>query len=193
MAKANPNTFSHRRRYEGFGHARYLTFSCFRNRPFLAADRAIGWCTDALGAAREKGLFDLWAWVIMPEHVHVLVLPRPGITVSRILSGIKQPVSKRALVYVRRERPDGLKVMADSQPSGRKSYRFWQRGGGYDRNVWTPGEIREKISYIHANPVRRGLVERPGDWRWSSWRAWTTGGEVPVPIDRQSVPTLSGR
>ncbi|NIA21881.1 MAG: hypothetical protein GWP05_07965 [Anaerolineaceae bacterium] len=41
-------------------------------------------------------MFDLWAWVIMPEHVHVLVLPRPGITVSRILSGIKQPVSKRS-------------------------------------------------------------------------------------------------
>ena len=82
--------------------------------------------------------------------------------------------------------------MADVQPNGHTSYRFWQRGGGYDRNIWTAEEIREKMGYIHANPVRRGLLERPGDWPWSSWQAWTTEGDTPVPLDRHSVPPLRG-
>ena len=172
MPMSDPPSFAHRRRYEGMGHARYLTFSCFQNRPFLSSGQAAGWFVQGLRAAREKQLFDLWAWVVMPEHVHVLVLPNEGVTVSRILSALKQPVSKRALVYLRRENPEGLTRLADVQPSGRMSYRFWQRGGGYDRNIWTPAKVQEKIGYVHANPVRRGLVERPGEWPWSSWRAW---------------------
>ena len=191
MSPSGRPSFSHRRRYEEMGHARYLTFSCFQNRPFLSKDRAATWLVEALRVAREKRLFDLWAWVIMPEHAHVLVLPKESVTVSRILSALKQPVSKRALVYLRREHPAGLAALADVQPSGSVSYRFWQRGGGYDRNTWTLEEIREKIGYIHANPVRRGLVERPHDWPWSSWRAWTAGDDLPVPIDRESVPTLT--
>ena len=192
MPTSDQPSFAHRRRYEGLGHAHYLTFSCFQNRRFLVSSRAAGWFVDALRAAREKGLFDLWAWVSMPDHAHVLVLPKDGVTVGRILSALKQPVSKRALLYLRRERPEGLGALADVQPNGDTSYRFWQRGGGYDRNIWTPEEIREKINYIHANPVRRGLVERPVDWPWSSWRAWTTGEEIPLPVDRDGVPSLRG-
>ena len=61
---------------------------------------------------------------------------------------------------------------------------------GYDRNIWTVSELREKIEYIHANPVRHGLVAHPREWQWSSWRAWDEGVDEPVPIDRESFPTL---
>jgi putative transposase len=80
--------------------------------------------------------------------------------------------------------------MADVQPSGKCSHRFWQRGGGYDRNIRTVKEMHEKIAYIHANPVRRGLVERVADWPWSSWRAWDEGIDDPLSIDRESLPPL---
>ena len=80
--------------------------------------------------------------------------------------------------------------MLDPQPSGRNAYRFWQPGRGYDRNIWTAEELHEKIDYIHANPVRRGLVERPGDWAWSSWRAWELGVDQPIAIDRDSLPAI---
>ena len=49
-----------------------------------------------------------------------------------------------------------------------RDVRFWQTGGGYDRNVFTEQQLLQKIAYIHQNPVRRRLVERPGDWQWSS-------------------------
>ena len=64
----------------------------------------------------------------------------------------------------------------------RGSVRFWQRGGGYDRNIHTENELEEKIVYIHENPVRRGLVLQATDWRWSSarWYAGVRTGQLEV-------------
>ena len=81
-----------------------------------------------------------------------------------------------------------LREMADIAPDGQASYRFWQRGGGYDRNLWSPEEIHEKIHYIHANPVRRGLVVRPEDWPWSSVHDYT--GSTNRPMATPSSPSI---
>jgi len=174
------------------GHAHYLTFSCFHNQPFLASERACGWLIDAIQTARVKHPFDLWAWVFMPDHVHMLIRPHDGVYIRHVLSAIKTPVGKRAAGWARREAPKLLAVMLDVQPNGRRTARLWQRGGGYDRNIWSPAELREKIRYIHDNPVRRGLAETGEDWRWSSWRAWQAGVDDPVPIDRDTLPALDG-
>ena len=77
----------HRQRYNVDGHARYLTFSCFHGRQFLTSQRARTWFLDALADARATYRFDLWGWVIMPDHAHLLILPQRGQDVSRILSG----------------------------------------------------------------------------------------------------------
>jgi putative transposase len=105
----------------------------------------------------------------MPEHAHLLVWPTElKYDISEILSSLKQSVAKRALIFVRREAPDFLPRMEDRQPGGKTHYRFWQRGGGYDRNVVEPYTVFQQIEYIHNNPVRRGLCERAEDWYWSS-------------------------
>ncbi|MCU0915423.1 MAG: transposase [Planctomycetes bacterium] len=122
----------------------------------------------------------------MPEHVHLVVLPHPGTRISRILSAIKASVAKRAILWVRGEHPAFLPHLEDRQPRRRCHYRFWQRGGGYDRNLRTAHDVREKITCMHANPLRRGLVVDPDDWHWSSCRAWQTGEDSPIPIDRAS-------
>jgi len=57
--------------------------------------------------------------------------------------------------------------MLDVQPNGLSSVRFWQRGGGYDRNFWSPKHTWQTIDYIHANPVVRGLCAGNVDWSWS--------------------------
>jgi putative transposase len=80
------------------------------------------------------------------------------------------PVQRAALAYLRRHAPAFLERLRDEQPNGEVHYRFWQRGGGYDRNVNEPATIRAMIEYIHDNPVRRGLVKRAIDWPWSSAR-----------------------
>ena len=73
----------------------------------------------------------------MPEHAHILLWPtQASYEISDILSAIKQSVAKRALLFVQKEAPGFLKHMEDRQPNGRTCHRFWQRGGGYDRNFF---------------------------------------------------------
>jgi putative transposase len=159
------------------GDARFLTFSCFRRQPFLCGQRACAWLIDALERSRETRGFDLWAFVFMSEHVHLLIYPgREPHRVADMLYTLKKSVTNRALAFVRRTAPEFLLRMKDRQPNGQVSYRFWQRGGGYDENLYKPAKIWDKIDYIHLNPVRRGLCERPADWKWSSARAYESGG-----------------
>jgi len=176
------------KRYDIEGDAHYLTFSCFGRLPLLSRDRSRGWVLQALQLGREKGMYDLWAYVIMPEHVHVVLWPHQSIRVSAILTTMKQSAAKRALLWLHRHAPHYLVQLREIRPSGAHCYRFWQRGGGYDRNLRSVPDIYEKIEYTHANPVRRGLVATPAEWPWSSCRAWETGEDTPIPIDRHSLP-----
>ena len=82
--------------------------------------------------------------------------------------------------------PSFLAKLTVTRGDGTKEKRFWQAGGGYDRNVIEPTTLAKVIEYIHLNPVRRGLVERPEDWAWSIAR-WYAGFR-PVPLEMD--PTL---
>jgi putative transposase len=162
--------FKRLRRIEGFNHARALNWSCFRNQPFLRSDRAGQWVVDAIIRAQIKHRFAVWAWCVMPSHVHMLIFPDPETrpAVASILRSIKLPVAQGAIAWAQRHSPASLARMEDRRPCGDVSYRFWQRGGGYDRNMTSDRTIWKVIDYIHANPVEEGLCERPEDWAWSS-------------------------
>ena len=179
------------RRYNDPGDAHALTFSGFHGQPFLSKERSCRWLIESLDSARRRLGFDIWAYVIMPEHCHVLILPRENdYSIGRILEAIKLPVTRRAKSYLERNHPEALRLMRDVQPGGSVAYRFWQRGGGHDRNLREPKAIHAEIEYMHNNPVRRGLVARAEDWPWSS-AAWYAGvREVLLVPDAASVPPL---
>lgn len=180
---------AHRKRFENRNHARFLTCSCYQRRKFLDRNRSRQWFVESLERARAIHGFDLWAWVIMPEHFHLLLFPRPGgPPIGPILLSIKQSTARRALNWTRAHRPDALEVFEDRRPDGSVVHRFWQRGGGYDRNLWSDTDIWEKIDYIHTNPVDRGLCERPEDWPWSSARSFREPEAGPITIDRARIP-----
>lgn len=171
------------------GHAHALTFSCFKNIRLLARERSRRWAVDAIDRARTRHRFHLWAYVIMPDHMHILLWPtQQDYSIAKILNTIKQSVSKRALAHLRQHAPDFLSQLADVQPSGKSSYRFWQRGCGYDRNLMEPGTIWATVDYIHANPVRAGLCAQVHDWVWSSAIEWHRPGHGMLRIDRKSMP-----
>ena len=181
------------KRYNDSGHAHFLTFSCFQRRPFLSRDRTREWFVKAVCLARERHELDLWAYVIMPEHAHLVIFPRrETYSISRILTTIKQSVSKTALAYVRANAPTFLQQMSDVTPSGSVTHRFWQRGGGYDRNLIEPDDVWEKIDYTHGNPVKRGLCARPEDWLWSSAAAHLRLPTGPMTVDLASLPRRRG-
>jgi putative transposase len=173
-----------RRSFDEPGHAHALTFSCFRRLPLLSSDRSRGWFTDALNVARRKLDFSIWAYVVMPEHVHLLIRPRrPQYRTAAVLAAIKRPVSAAARRWLEESgRADWIERLTVRE-SGRTVFRFWQAGGGFDENLWNVGPVEAVIRYIHENPVRRGLAANAIDWRWSSARWWSGFRDGPVEMD----------
>lgn len=181
------------RHYNNPGDAHELTFSCHQRLPLLTRDRTRLWLIEAIEKARRNLAFDVWAYVIMPEHAHLLVWPRRTIyDTSRILSAIKRPVAIKAIRYLREHSAAWLQRLAVCSRDGESRYRFWMPGGGYDRNVIEPSTAHEMVEYIHLNPVRRGLVTRAEDWKWSSaaWyaRVWPALLELDPTLPRASYP-----
>jgi putative transposase len=225
-----------RRRNNDADEPRELTFSCYRGFAFFERERTREWFREALEAARAKFGFQIWAYVVMPEHIHLVVYPgavasdprpsktqgvphgnadfspRPSKTqgaphavashprrsktqgvppgeqaksegderMSRFLQAVKEPVARKAIAHLKATAPDWLDRLTVRE-GRRVRLRFWQPGGGYDRNVTSNLTLRAMVEYIHANPVRRGLVSRIEDWEWSSAR-WYAGMR-PVNID----------
>ena len=164
----------HRRRsFDEPGHAHELTFGCYRRHQFLASERACLWLARAIDRARERWDFDVWGYVFMPEHVHLVVRPRGGAAVASILKAIKQPVGRQAFCFLEAQAPEWLPRLTRER-NGRLERLFWQPGGGYDRNIVEPRTLGSVLDYLHQNPSRRGLVERAADWRWSS-AGWFEG------------------
>jgi REP-associated tyrosine transposase len=175
---------SHRRSYDLPGHAHELTFSCYHRYPFLNAERTCLWLAEAIEQARSELNFYLWAYVFMPEHVHLVVMPpATGAPIRAILQSIKEPVGRKAINYL----VAGASAWLDrvTRKRGRRVERlFWQSGGGYDRNITEPGTLWSIIEYLHLNPVRRGLVARAEEWRWSSARSYAGMGQPELRVDQ---------
>jgi putative transposase len=138
--------------------------------------------SESITRASAHHLYQVVAFVYMPEHIHLLVLPRPeASTISQYLFAIKRPVSYRVKQMLIDSESRLLHDLTIRQRPGVTTFRFWQEGSGYDRNMHSAAAIDAAIEYIHMNPVRRGLCERAGDWRWSSARYYLDDDYHPDP------------
>ena len=157
------------RHYDDPVSVRFITFSTYRATKSLRDSATIELFLSELSAARDKHCLKLLGYVVMPEHVHLVILPPPGARMGLVIREVK---SKMARAFFRRSRISGTQ--------GRNV--FWQKRC-YDRNCRTPEEVREKIEYCHRNPVRRGLVKEIGEWRWSSYNWYRGVDDVPLRMD----------
>jgi len=164
----------HRKRVKHFhvaGHFHELTFSCYGRKPLLTNDAWREKLARCIDAACHEERFVLNAFVFMPEHVHLLVLPSSGESnVSRLLARIKQPFSKTIKQILLEHQSHLLQSLTVRERPGKSCFRFWQEGSGFDRNLFTAEAVEASIDYIHVNPAKRGLCERAVDWKWSSAR-----------------------
>jgi putative transposase len=151
------------KRYQQPRDLHFVTFSCYRRQPLLASACAKRWFQAALEQARRQYDFYVVGYVIMPERVHLLVSEPERSTPARALQAMKQSVARRLIG---------------------EEKRFWQ-ARYYDFNVWTVKKRVEKLRYMHRNPVKRGLVVKPEDWAWSSFRHYMTGAEGVVEIESE--------
>jgi putative transposase len=110
----------HRRNYNETGHAHELTFSCYHGYAFLKAERTCKWLADSINVARIELQFDLWSFVFMPDHAHLVICPRQHFyNVAAIRSPIKHPTSKVALAWLRANAPHWLPLLtgrAENEP-----------------------------------------------------------------------------
>ena len=172
------------------GHLHEFTFSCYQRRPLLTRDDWRWRLSESLDEAGRAEQIDLVAFVYMPEHVHLLVLPRsPQPELGRYLARIKLPVSRHVKESLTADNSPLLDTLIVRERPGKTCFRFWQEGAGYDRNVFSRAAILASIDYLHANPVRRGLCERATDWPWSSARYYLG---TPPRQQHSGLPNVHG-
>ena len=103
--------------------------------------------------------------------------PKNRYSISMLLQAIKRPFSYRIGKELRLTGHPLLNVLAARERSGKRVFRFWQPGGGYDRNLIGAESLRKAMEYLHNNPVRKGLVSSPAEWLWSSSCRYDESGE----------------
>jgi putative transposase len=157
------------KRYQTQGHLHFVTFSCYRRLPYLNDDHSRVTFLSVLEQLRQRHQFYVFGYVLIPEHIHLLLSEPQKQKLEDTFRALKTETSKR----LKGER-----------------LQFWQRRY-HDFNMMTQFKLVEKLRYIHRNPVERGFVEKPEDWTWSSYRHWLTGQLGPVEIE--SHWTAKGR
>jgi REP-associated tyrosine transposase len=151
-------------RYQQEGDDHFITFSCHNRKPYLKTPSARDIFEDSLESTRKRYKFEVLGYVIMPEHVHLLVSEPETKPLATALQALKLSVSK----------------LSTPRP-------FWQTRY-YDFNVYTHDKRVEKIKYMHRNPVTRGLVASPEDWPHSSYRHYLLNEPTKIQITTNLNP-----
>ena len=151
------------KRYQESRELHFITFTCYHSQPYMAAASTRDLFEEVLEQTRRLYRYYIAAYVVMPEHVHLLVTEPERRLLSTALQALKQAVARRQNV-------------ADPP--------FWQTRY-YDRNIWSSKAFEDARQYIHQNPVQRGLVASAEDWPWSSARHHTIGEKRVVEVESQ--------
>jgi len=166
-------------RYYGADQLHFITCSCYHRMPLLRSARSRDRILSVLEQTRKRYRFVVVGYVVMPEHIHLLLSEPEVGTPSTVMQVLKQRTARALLP--KRKKSDPRQSNLFGETSARAP--FWQTRF-YDFNVRTEKKRVEKLRYMHGNPVRRGLVAEPEDWRWSSDRFYLLGEPGPVRVNQ---------
>jgi putative transposase len=161
----------------GAHHLHFITNSCSRRLPLFASARARNRFLSILEQTRRKYRFVVVGYVVMPEHLHLLITEPEAGSSSTVMQVLKQRTATALLP--KRKRPDPRQRERFLEEPGRS---FWQ-ARFYDFNVWSEKKRFEKLRYMHRNPVKPGLVESEEQWGWSSYRYYFFGEDGLVQVN----------
>jgi putative transposase len=151
------------KRFQRAESLHFITFSCFQRLPYLSSAESKSALEELLEATRARHYARIYAYVLMPEHVHLLLNEPPNILLGQFLKAFKQRSSRK------------LKGSGE---------HFWQ-ARYFDANIHGEEARSEVIRYIHRNPVKRGLVARPEQYPWSSYNHYATGMRGTIEIESE--------
>jgi putative transposase len=151
------------------GQSHFVTFSCYRRQPLFNDFEAYDLFPACLEKMRRRFHLCVYGYVIMPEHVHLLLTEPEQGTLAEAIHYLKLSFTKKLHARVSGRQAEGS---------------FWQKRY-YDRNVRNAREFTVKLKYLHRNPVKRGLVQKPEDWEWSSFRHYALRESGVVEIESE--------
>jgi len=154
------------------GRARFITFSTHQRLPILSNALFFQIVVESIDEVRKTSGFRLLAYVIMPEHVPLVLVPRIESNIGQVIGEIKRVSARKIHGAIKTGKPALLSKLTITR-NAREKFALWERRC-YDHNCRTDESIWEKVTYCHANPVKRGLAKHPTDWLWSSSR-WYLG------------------
>ena len=162
----------------GAHHLHFISCSCYHRLPFLRTARRRDRLLSILEQTRRRYRFVVVGYVVMPEHIHLLITEPEVDTPSTVMQVLKQRTA-RALLPTRKRADARQRSLF---PDATLRTPFWQ-ARFYDFNVWTTRKRVEKLRYMHRNPVKRGLVISPEQWRWSSYCFYLLDEAGPVRVN----------
>ena len=169
------------KRYYGAGDLHFITCSCYGLQPLLGTPRRRDLFLTVLEQVRRRYQFVVVGYVVMPEHIHLLVGEPQEKTPSTVMQALKLGFARRVIAEEHRQGVRHFSCFSRSGPQ-----HIWQKRF-YDFNVRTERKRIEKLRYMHRNPVKRGLVASPELWRWSSFRAYFLGEAGVVRVNEWEV------
>ena len=169
------------RHYDHDDRVRFITFSTHLRLPTLMNDRVRLVLAQTINDVRMECRFRLFAYVFMPEHIHLVLLPDEQSSIGPLIGEIKRISSKRIHECPNCHDAEFLQAMSIVR-GGSHRFAFWMRRC-FDHNCRSEEFAWDKITYCHYNPVKRGLVQNPEEWMWSSYNWYQGKTDVPLRMD----------
>ena len=170
------------------GHVYYITTVTYDRLPVFRRPAFVIPLLDSLNFYRHKLQFKLLGYAIMPDHIHLVVWPQGTAGVSDIMRDYKKFTATRIIRQAEAEgNTDWLNAFRDAgSETERSTHKVWQ-DSYWDKNLYTEDMLRQRLNYVHRNPVRAGLVVLPADYPYSSYRNYVNGDDTLIEIDRDWV------
>ena len=155
-------------------HPHFLTCTVVEWLPVFTRQEAVNVLFDSWRYLGEHKELKLYGYVILENHLHVVAQAE---NLPSVWSGFKSYTAREIIGLLETHGAEPLlKRMRCACKANRKDreYQFWQEGS-HPQVIESEVILRQKLEYIHFNPVKRGYVDRPEQWRWSSARDYAGG------------------
>ena len=175
-----------RENFEKYGDTFFVTFSVVGHTPIFEQAQCRDIIIDNLGFYQERGDFTIIAYVVMPNHIHIVVNVKKNLSVSLCIGNFKRITSRQISKHLHDTGNHALikrlLIAAEQEPA--KDTKIWKPR--FDSFVLNNIDtLNQKIQYIHNNPVKAGLVENPNDWPYSSASSYSGCTGCHLEVDTQ--------
>ena len=163
----------------------FVTTTAERHVHIFKREPIIRIILDSLHFLRTNGRMNLFAFVIMPNHIHFIGTYSKEHTLSDMMRDFKRHTARQIIRQLKAEEDSQkLELLQSLNQDNRQEYKVWE--DGYDaRDVFSLTFLEQKLNYLHHNPCqsRWNLAERPEDYLWSSARFYLTNKPAVIPLD----------